>query len=112
MTQREFDILLRDAVSRKHKKLSFETVYSHEIILIWLQEILPAWLIHIPETGVSTLSEWPKMENLGIALSNGFKNRIMETPTISLMALVNPWRIISAPKCLKIRLSDFVNNMK
>ena len=40
--------------------LSFETVYSHEIILIWLQEILPAWLIHIPETGVSALSEWPK----------------------------------------------------
>ena len=42
MTQRELDILLRDAVSRKYKKLSFETVFSHEIILNWLQEILPA----------------------------------------------------------------------
>ena len=31
--------LLKDAVSRKHKKLSFETVYSHEIILNWLQDI-------------------------------------------------------------------------
>ena len=60
MTQREFDILLKDAVSRKHKKLSFETVYSHEIILNWLQEILPEWEIQIPETGVSALSEWPK----------------------------------------------------
>ena len=60
MTQREFDILLKDAVSRKYKKLSFETVFSHEIILNWLQEILPAWEIHIPETGVSALSEWPK----------------------------------------------------
>ena len=52
--------LLKDAVSRKHKKLSFETVYSHEIILNWLQEILPEWEIQIPETGVSALSEWPK----------------------------------------------------
>ena len=60
MTYRQFDILLKDAVSRKHKKLSFETVYSHEIILNWLQEILPAWEIHIPESGVSALSEWPK----------------------------------------------------
>ena len=93
MTQREFDILLRDAASRKHKKLPFETVYSHKIILNWLQEILPAWEIHIPETGVSQhYLNGQKMENLGIALSNGFKNRIMETPTISLMALVNPWR--------------------
>ena len=52
--------LLKDAVSRKHKKLSFETVYSHEIILNWLQDILPVWEIHIPESGVSALSEWPK----------------------------------------------------
>jgi hypothetical protein len=57
-------------------------VYSHEIILEWLQEILPSWEIHIPESGVGALSEWPKMENLGVALSNGFKTRIMETPTI------------------------------
>ena len=60
MTYRQFDILLKDAVSRKHKKLSFETVYSHKIILEWLQEILPSWEIHIPESGVSALSEWPK----------------------------------------------------
>ena len=60
MTYRQFENLLKDAVSRKHKKLSFETVFSHEIILNWLQEILPAWIIHIPETGVSALSEWPK----------------------------------------------------
>ena len=38
---RKLAILLKDAVStRKHKKNSFETVYSHEIILEWLQEIL------------------------------------------------------------------------
>ena len=60
MTYRQFENLLKDAVSRKHKKLSFETVFSHEIILNWLQEILPAWEIHIPESGVSALSEWPK----------------------------------------------------
>ena len=60
MTYREFDSLLKDALSRKHKKLSFETVYSHELILEWLQEILPSWEIHIPESGVSALSEWPK----------------------------------------------------
>jgi hypothetical protein len=84
MTQRElaiFENLLKDAVSRKHKKLSFETVYSHDIIFQWLQLMLPAWEIHIPESGISALSEWPKMKNLGIALSNGFKYRIMETPT-------------------------------
>ena len=61
MTDREFAILLTDAVSRKHKKLSFETVYSHEIIFLkWLQEILPLREIHIPESRVSALSEWPK----------------------------------------------------
>ncbi len=35
-------------------------MYSHEIIFNWLQEILPAWEIHIPESGVCALSEWPK----------------------------------------------------
>jgi hypothetical protein len=59
MTDREFAILLTDAVSRKHKKLSFETVYSHKIILKWLQEILPLREIHIPESRVSALFEWP-----------------------------------------------------
>jgi hypothetical protein len=38
-------------------------VYSHEIILKWMQEILPLWEIHIPESGVSALSEWPKNGN-------------------------------------------------
>ena len=33
---RKLAILLKDAVSRKDKKLSFQTVYSHEIILNWL----------------------------------------------------------------------------
>ncbi len=35
----------KDAVSRKHKKLPFETVYNHEIILKWLQEILPLYIL-------------------------------------------------------------------
>ncbi len=57
---RKLAILLKDAVSRKHKKNSFETVHSHEIILEWLQEILPSWEIYMPESGISALSEWPK----------------------------------------------------
>ncbi len=76
---RKLAILFKDAVSKMHKKLSFETVYSHEIILEWLQEILHSWEIHIPE---SHFLNGQKMENVGIALSNGFKTKIMETPTI------------------------------
>ena len=56
--ERGFDnLLLKDVISRKHKKLSFVvTVFSHENILKWLQKILPACEIHLPENGVSALS--------------------------------------------------------
>ena len=67
MTQRIVDSLLKDALERKHKRLSFKTVYSHEIICEWLKIILPSWEIHIPQNGVSALSEWPAS---GIARSS------------------------------------------
>ena len=61
---RNFGNLLSDEILRKHKKLSFVTVYSHENIFYWLQGILPAWKIHVPENGVSALSEWPAEKSL------------------------------------------------
>ena len=55
--ERGFDnLLLKDVISKKFKMLSFVTVFSHEDILKWLQEILPACKIHVPENGVSALS--------------------------------------------------------
>ncbi len=106
--------LLKDAVSRKHKKLSIETVYSHEIILNWLQDILPVWEIHIPESGVSALSEWPKNGKCRNSVKQWLQDQNHGNPDDLIDGLVNHWRIISAPKCLKPfgQFVIFVDNMK
>ena len=77
MRECEFGNLLKDAISRKHKKLLFATVYSHKSFLNWLQIILFAWEIHIPENSVSALSEWPAERSLKI-VKNWLKNEKVE----------------------------------
>ena len=43
--QRDLDKLFKDAVNRKHKRLSFDTTYTHCNICDWLQSILTDWTI-------------------------------------------------------------------
>ena len=38
--QRTLNQLLKDAVERKPRRLSFDTTYSHDNIYDWLQKIL------------------------------------------------------------------------
>jgi hypothetical protein len=55
--------LLKTALKRKPKRLTFESSYSHENLLVWLKFILPKWEIVIPiwnkEESFSALSDWP-----------------------------------------------------
>ena len=59
--QRALDKLLKDAVNRKPKRLSFDTTYSHGNIYDWLKTILTDWTIIIPSNSCSefALSNWP-----------------------------------------------------
>jgi hypothetical protein len=59
--QRILNQLLKDAVERKPKRLSFDTTYSHDNIYDWFQTILTDWTIIIPGASCSTfaLSDWP-----------------------------------------------------
>ena len=59
--QRALDKLLKDAVNRKPKRLSFDTTYSHGNIYDWLNTILTDWTIIIPSNSCSefALSNWP-----------------------------------------------------
>ena len=59
--QRDLDQLFKDAVNRKHKRLSFDTTYSHGNIYDWLKTILTDWTIIIPSNSCSefALSNWP-----------------------------------------------------
>ena len=56
--QRTLNQLLKDAVERKPRRLSFDTTYS---IYDWLKTILIDWIIIIPGDSCSTfaLSDWP-----------------------------------------------------
>ena len=55
--------LLKTALKQKPKRLTFESSYSHENLLVWLKSILPSWEIVIPiwnkEESCSALSDWP-----------------------------------------------------
>ena len=59
--QRTLNQLLKDAVERKPRRLSFDTTYSHDNIYDWLQTILTDWTIIKPGASCSTfaLSDWP-----------------------------------------------------
>ena len=59
--QRALDKLLKDAVNRKPKRLSFDTTYTHGNIYDWLKTILTDWTIIIPSNSCSelALSNWP-----------------------------------------------------
>ena len=59
--QRTLNQLLKDAVERKPRRLSFDTTYSHDNIYDWLQTILTDWTIIIPGSSCSefALSNWP-----------------------------------------------------
>ena len=59
--QRTLNQLLKDAVERKPRRLSFDTTYSHNNIYDWLKTILNDWTIIIPGDSCSTfaLSDWP-----------------------------------------------------
>ena len=69
--QRTLNQLLKDAVERKPRRLSFDTTYSHDNIYDWLKTILSDWTIIIPGASCSTfaLSDWPA---IGIS-RNGVK---------------------------------------
>ena len=45
---RTLNQLLKDAVERKPRRLSFDTTYSHDNIYDWLQTILTDWSIIMP----------------------------------------------------------------
>jgi hypothetical protein len=59
--QRTLNQLLKDAMERKPRRLSFDTTYSHDNIYDWLQTTLSDWTIIIPGASCSTfaLSDWP-----------------------------------------------------
>ena len=59
--QRTLNQLLKDAVERKPRRLSFDTTYSHDNIYDWLKTIFNDWTIIIPGASCSTfaLSDWP-----------------------------------------------------
>jgi hypothetical protein len=59
--QRTLYQILKDAMERKPRRLSFDTTYSHDNIYDWLQTIFNDWTIKIPGASCSTfaLSDWP-----------------------------------------------------
>ena len=59
MRMKSLNKVLKDAVDRKPRRLSFETTYDHQNMLDWLKEILPDWTIIIPNNSCSALSDWP-----------------------------------------------------
>ncbi len=92
--QRTLNQLLKDAVERKPRRLSFDTTYSHGNIYDWLQTILSDWTIIIPGASCSTfaLSDWPA-SNRNYAKCcktvSGLKKRITINLMILSMVLVN-----------------------
>ncbi len=54
--KRTLNQLLKDAVERKPRRLSFDTTYSHDNIYDWLQTILTDWTIIIPGASCSTFA--------------------------------------------------------
>jgi hypothetical protein len=75
--QRTLNQLLKDAMERKPRRLSFDTTHSHDNIYNWLQTILLSdWTIIIPGASCSTfaLSDWPA---IGIT-RNSVKNWLEE----------------------------------
>ena len=75
--QRTLNQLLKDAVERKPRRLSFDTTYSHDNIYDWLQTILSDQTIIIPGTSCSTffaLSNWPAI----VITRNGVKQWLEE----------------------------------
>ena len=62
--QRTLNQLLKDAVERKPRRLSFDATYSHDNIYDWLQTITDWTIIIIPGASCSTfaLSNWPAIE--------------------------------------------------
>jgi hypothetical protein len=57
--QRTLNQLLKDAVERKPRRLSFDTTYSHDNIYDWLQTILTDWTIPGSSCSTFALSDWP-----------------------------------------------------
>ena len=49
-------LLLKDAMERKPRRLSFDTTYSHDNIYDWLQTIFNDWTIKIPGASCSTFA--------------------------------------------------------
>ncbi len=52
--QRTLNQLLKDAMERKPRRLSFDTTYSHDNFYDWLQTILSDWTIITPGASCST----------------------------------------------------------
>ena len=59
MRMKSLNKVLKDALARKPRRLSFETTYDHQNMLDWLKKILPDWTIIIPNSSCSALSDWP-----------------------------------------------------
>ena len=80
--QRTLNQLLKDAVERKPRRLSFDTTYSHDNIYDWLKTILNDWtIIIIPGASCSTfaLSNWPA---IGITRNSVKKSGLRKRITI------------------------------
>ena len=54
--QRTLNQLLKDAMERKPRRLSFDTTYSHDNIYDRHQKILTDWTIIIPGASCSTIA--------------------------------------------------------
>jgi hypothetical protein len=62
----QIETLLKAALDRKAKRLTYQTTYSHDNLYAWLKGILPTWEIFIPEhekgstrQSFPALSDWP-----------------------------------------------------
>jgi len=74
MRMKSLNKVLKDALARKPRRLSFETTYDHQNMLDWLKKFLPDWTIIIPNSSCSALSDWPTK---GI-IRNGVKEWLEE----------------------------------
>ena len=61
-SQQNLDNVLKEALERKPRRLSFDTTYDYKNMFDWLKIILPDWTIVIPDSSCSafSLSDWPK----------------------------------------------------
>jgi hypothetical protein len=81
--------ILTSALERKPTRLSFETTYSHENIKDWLQVILPAWDIRIPDVDAKITSSSVIIANGAEVLSKAITVQLEDM--FSPIAAVSEW---------------------